>query len=78
MVKEKVIWSRFEDKVKGFLRSGQYSIPQVVGFIYDLYQDYEIDEPEEEYLFDIADPDEQYNECYEYWCAWPYDNPLLK
>lgn len=37
------------------------SIPYVVGYIYNLFQNYEIDEDEEEYLYKLADPEERFN-----------------
>lgn len=73
-----ITYSKYEDKAKELINNQYYSVPQVIGFIHDLYQDGMIDEPEEEYLYDLVDPEEKYNDCYEYWCAWPYDNPLLK
>ena len=74
----KVPYSRYEDKAKDLIENQYYSVPQVIGFIHDLYQEGMINDPEEEYLYNLVDPEEEYNECYEYWCAWPYDNPLLK
>lgn len=68
--------SKYEDKAKELIEEGFYSVPQVIGFVYDLYQDCQINEPEEEYLYNLLDPEEKYNECYEYWCAWPFANPL--
>lgn len=39
----------------------------IVGIIHGWYQEYEIDEDEESYLYTIADPDEQWNDCWDYW-----------
>lgn len=45
------------------------SIPWVLGWIYDMYQDYEIDEAEESELYKIADPNEEFNSPAKYWRA---------
>ena len=56
--------SRFEDEVREYLKVR--SIPWVLGWIYSLYEDYEINEYEEQYLYAIADPEERFNSPAEY------------
>lgn len=69
--------SQYENRVKKLLATKP--IPYVVGCIYGLYMDYEIDEPEEEYLYKIADPNDYFNEPHDYWCDIDdTKNPLLK
>jgi len=53
-----------------------YTIPQMLACIYDLYQDYMIDEPDELDLYFYVDPDEEYNNVSEYWREMDYANPL--
>lgn len=71
-------YSKYEEEAKRLIEEDYFSIPQVVGFIYGLFQDYQIHEPEELYLYKIVDPEEKYNEPSEYWNAWNYENPLAK
>lgn len=71
-------YSKYEEEAKRLIEEDYFSIPQVVGFIYALFQDYQIHEPEELYLYKIVDPEEKYNEPTEYWNAWNYENPLAE
>ena len=68
--------SEYENRVKRLLATKP--IPYVVGCIHGLYADYEIDEPEEEYLYKIADPNELFNSPCEYDWAIIGANPLQK
>lgn len=61
--------SRFEDEVREYLKVR--SIPWVLGWIHSLYNDYDIDEDEEDYLYAIADPEERFNSPAEYY--WEMD-----
>lgn len=45
----------------------KYGIKNVVAEIYNLYQDYLINEEQEEELYIFADPDGLYNSPSEYW-----------
>lgn len=56
---------------------------KLVACVYGLYQDYLIDDDTEESLYNLVDPDEQYNSPAEYWYgldesdrAWKYIKSL--
>ena len=71
----------FRDGIEEALRT--FCIADVVGFIYDLYQEGYIEEYEENALYGIADPDELCNTPGEYWEAWTDEeygdeNPLVR
>lgn len=55
-----------------------WETPKLVACIYDLYQEYIISNEQECELYDIADPHEDYNECFRYWMEMNYENPLLQ
>lgn len=59
------------------MRVDGYSIPYIVGCIYDLYQDYRIEEDVEGILYDYIDPNEQYNNCGDYSWNLVKENPLM-
>jgi len=62
--------SKYEKKVRKLLKD--WSIPWVLGWIHSLWDDYEIDDVEETYLYSIADPEERFNCPAEYdWCRDP-------
>lgn len=68
------------DKVKEKLQHMKkdfWDISKMVACIYDLFQEYIISEEQEQILYKIADPLEEYNECSEYWNEMDYENPLL-
>ena len=69
--------SKYAERVRKMLEDG-YTIEQAVACIYDLFQNYLIDEPEEIRLYDIADPKEEHNRCFDYWQAMDYENPLIQ
>lgn len=54
-----------------------WEVPKMVACIYDLFQDYLISETQEQVLYAIADPFEEFNECSDYWRDMDYMNPLL-
>ncbi len=60
------------DKVKELLKTK--SIPWVLGWIHDQYQNYDIDEDEEDALYDLADPKGEFNSPAEYWYAMDFEN----
>ena len=64
-------------KLRQMLNDG-WEVPKMVACIYDLFQEYIISETQEQILYQIADPFEDYNECSEYWYEMDYDNPLLQ
>lgn len=56
-----------------------YSIPYLVGCVYDLFQDYLISEEQEEELYNLVDPEELYNSPSEYWeDIMQGGNPLME
>ena len=55
---------------------GKYNTPQLVGFIYGLWQDYMINDRTEEMLYELVDPESKYNNTSEYWADWEGKNPL--
>lgn len=59
----------------GLLDKGT-SIRDCVGYIYGLYQDYQLSEDQEMELYMFVDPDELWNEPSEYWRKQD-DNPLI-
>lgn len=73
----KVTYSKYEKEAMRLINEDYFSVPQVIGFVYDLYQDCQINEPEETYLYNLLDPEEKYNEPSEYRNAWHFDNPLV-
>ena len=42
-------------------------IPTIVAYIYDLYENYLISDEQESILYNLADPDEEFNTPSEYW-----------
>lgn len=64
-------------KLKQMIDDG-WEIKKMVACIYDLFQDYDISEAQEEELYKIADPFDQYNECGDYWREMDYDNLLVQ
>ena len=57
----------YKDEVKELLKTK--SIPWVLGQIHDWFQDYEIDEDEEDELYKLADQNDEFNSPAEYWFA---------
>lgn len=66
----------YYEKLDQMERDG-FTIPQQLACIYDLYQDYRIDEPEEIDLYFYVDPDEEFNNVSEYWHEMDFENPLI-
>lgn len=73
-VERTIISSRYENKVRELLK--EKPISYVVGCIYGLWADYEIDEEEEFYLYRIVDPNEEFNDASDYWNEIEEENPL--
>ena len=59
------------------LRKKRKSKKKLVAYIYDLFQEYMISEEQESELYAIADPEEKYNDCWEYWANMEEENPLI-
>lgn len=53
------------------------SIKDCVGFIYGLFQDYQLSEDQEVELYMFVDPDELWNSPSEYWFEQEDKNPLI-
>ena len=68
--------SKYANKVREVLK--QYSVPEVIGFIYGLWEDSEINEKEERELYAIADPNDEYNNPFDCWLEWEGKNPLAE
>ena len=64
------------NNLKDQLDKLEMDIPSKLACIYDLWQNYEIEEKEEEELYDYVDPNEEYNNVSEYWWNMDYENPL--
>jgi hypothetical protein len=60
------------------MNKDNWEIPKMVACIYDLWQNYYIDDDEEDYLYSLADPNDEYNNCSDYWREMNYENPLMK
>ncbi len=58
--------SKYENAVLYLSRNGMGKT-LILGMIYGLYQDYQIDEDEESYLYHIVDPEDKYNDVSDYW-----------
>ncbi|MCM1178649.1 MAG: hypothetical protein NC347_00190 [Clostridium sp.] len=58
------------------MRDAGWRTDDMIACIYDLYQDYRINEDMEIELYDLADPQGKYNACSIYWNDMDYDNPL--
>lgn len=55
------------------------SVPDMLGWIYGLYDEYSLSEEQEEELYSFVDPDDEYNEApHDYWYEWVGENPLAK
>ena len=72
--------SKYEKKILELKEQGE-SIKNLCVWIYDLWQDCRIDEEEEEYLYSIADPNDEFNSPASAWFyddnEVPYPNPLM-
>lgn len=68
--------SKYENKVIELKEKGM-SIQNILACIHDVWQNYLIDEDEENYLYNIADPNEEYNDVHDYWYNMDFENPLL-
>ena len=68
--------SKYQDKVAELRKNGE-DVKKILACIFDLYEEHEIDEEEEAFLYMIADPDEEFNCPGEYWMDMTYDNMLL-
>ena len=42
-------------------------VPTIVAYIYDLYEEYLISDGQESILYELADPEEEFNTPSEYW-----------
>lgn len=55
------------------------SVPDMLGWIYDLGQESILSEEQEEELYCFVDPYDEYNEApHDYWWEWIGENPLAK
>jgi hypothetical protein len=53
------------------------SIPTILAYIYDLFQNWLIPEDIEIHLYEFVDPTDEYNDISEYWWnTYTRDNPL--
>lgn len=72
--------SKYEEKIRELKKNGE-SVKNLVVWVYDLFQEREIDDDEEDYLYEVADPDGEFNEPATAWFydeTIPYPNPLLQ
>lgn len=72
-----VKFKKVRDKCKDLLQEG-WAIPKLVACICDLWDNYCCSEEQENELYSLVDPDEQFNEVSEYCNEMDYDNPLLE
>ncbi len=56
----------------------KYDTKTILACIYDLYQEYLISDSQEAELYELADPDDEYNEPSKYWRELEIENPLLE
>ena len=64
-------------KCKELMNDG-ISPKYIIGCIYGLYEDYVISEEQELELYQLVDPQDEYNEPSEYWWVIDGDNELAK
>lgn len=53
-------------------------IKYMIACIHDLYQDYIISEDQEMELYEIVDPEEKYNDVWDYWNEMNEPNGLME
>ena len=70
-------FAKVREKCKELLSAGT-EIKNMVGFVYDLFQEYLISEEQEDELYLLVDPKEEFNECGDYWYEYVGKNPLLE
>lgn len=70
-------FKKVREKCKELLSAGT-EIKNMVGFVYDLFQRYLISEKQEDELYNLVDPHEEFNECGEYWYEYEGENPLME
>lgn len=59
------------------LKDNGMSIQNILACIHDVWQNNLIDEDEENFLYNLVDPDEEYNDVFDYWYNMDFENPLL-
>ena len=67
--------SKYEG-VKRKLSELDMDIPSKLACIYDLWQERVLSDEQEEELYALVDPEEKYNNVYDYWYYMDFDNPL--
>lgn len=72
-----VKFKKIRDKCKDLLQEG-WTIPALVACIHDLWDRYLCSDKQEEELYALVDPDERYNNVWDYCNRMDYDNPLLE
>lgn len=60
------------------LKANGTEIPKLVAYVHDLWQDYILSDEQEAELFEAADPEEKYNDVYDYWDNMTEENPLME
>ena len=68
--------SEYIVKLEGLKKD--YTIEQLLACVYDLFQNYQIDEDEENELYDFLDPKEEFNFVSDYWMKMDFPNPLME
>ena len=68
--------AKYQNKIKELKENGM-SIPDILACVHDVWQNNLINEDEENFLYNLVDPDEQYNDVFDYWYNMDFDNPLL-
>lgn len=66
-----------KEKCKELMNRG-VSPKYIIGCIYGLYEDYTISEEQESELYQLVDPQDEYNETSDYWQAIDEDNELAR
>ena len=72
-----VKFKKVREKCKDLLAEG-WEISKLVACIYDIYQHYRCAEEQENELYNLVDPNEQFNEVGDYYMEMDYENPLLE
>lgn len=65
-----------KSELEKMIKAG-WEISKMIACIYELFQEYIISETQEQILYNIADPFEDFNECSKYYKEMDYDNPLM-
>ncbi len=56
----------------------KYTVKDILACIYELYQEYLITDSQEEELYKLADPDNEFNEPSQYYKDMKFKNPLIE